>query len=79
MKSGVEVNEEYEFVVKCEKYPTCNNLSLNEDGSISAKIEKELSLDVVGETKLKVQITGENQEWVNGDDIDSIDVNYLNK
>lgn len=66
-----------ELITKCVKYPTCTSLSLNEDSSINIKIEKELSLDIIGEAKLKVQVSGE--EWNNSDDIDSIDVDYLNK
>ena len=78
MKNGEHLNEENEFVVKNVKYPTCTSLVLNDDTTISVKIEKELSLDVIGEAKLKVQVTGE-EEWVNNDDIENIDVNYLNK
>lgn len=79
MKSGENVDETKEFAVRCLKYPTCNSLNLNDNGTISVKIEKELALDVIGETKLKVQLssTGED-EWLS-DDLDSINVNYLNK
>ena len=66
------------FICKCIKYPTCNSLSLNEDGSILVKVEKELHLDVIGEAKLKVQISSCEDEYIN-DDIDGIDVDYLNK
>lgn len=79
MKSGEVADETNEFVARCVKYPTCNSLNLNDNGTISVKVEKELALDVVGETKLKVQLssTGDD-EWIN-EDLDSINVNYLNK
>ena len=79
MKNGETLTEENELVARCVKYPTCNSLSLNEDGTISVKIEKELSLDIIGETKLRVQVTSSEEDWQNSEDIDSIDVNYLNK
>ena len=77
LKKNEELNENHEFVVRCIKYPTCSGLSLKEDGTISVKVEKELSVDVIGEVKLKVQISSED-DWCN-DDINSINVNYLNK
>ena len=73
-----EINENNEYVIKCAKYPSCNGLVLNEDGVISVKIEKELNLDIIGETTLKVQISSNKDEWISNEDIDNINVNYLN-
>ena len=78
MKRSENINVENELICKCIKYPTCNSLSLNEDGSILVKVEKELHLDVIGEAKLKVQISSCEDEYIN-DDIDGIDDDYLNK
>lgn len=78
MKNKEDINQNNEFIIKCLKYPTCSGLSLNEDGKISVKINKELQLDVIGEAKLRVQISDE--EWINNsEELDSINVNYLNK
>lgn len=79
MKNGESLSEENELIAKCVKYPTCTSLSLNDDGTISVKIEKEIALDVIGETTLKVQITNSDDDWINNDDIDNIDVNYIGK
>lgn len=78
LKKNEELNSNQEFVIRCVKYPSCSGLSLKEDGTISVKIEKDLSLDIIGEAKLKVQISSE-EEWVTSDDLDNINVNYLNK
>jgi len=80
MKNNEVLSEENELLIKCVKYPTCTSLNLNDDGTISVKIEKELNLDVIGEAKLRVQVSSKGEEeWVCGDDIDNIDVDYLNK
>jgi len=76
MKNNETVNQNNEFLIRSIKYPTCNGLTLNEDGTVSVKIEKELTLDVIGDAKLRVQVS--DMEDVS-DDIDSINVNYLNK
>ena len=80
MNKGESLSEENELVAKCLKYPTCTNLSLSDNNTICVKIEKELSLDVIGETKLKVKILSGEDDWgINNDDINNIDVDYLNK
>lgn len=65
----------------CSKYPTCVGLSLLKNGNIEVQVEKEYSIDVVGETKLKVQITQSiDEDWTLDDEIDSsVDVNYINE
>ena len=76
MKEGETMNDSSEFIIKNVKYPTCSGLILNDDGTISVKVEKELSLDVIGDAKLKVQVS--DVESIN-DDLDNINVNYLSK
>ena len=76
MKNNEAVSLDNEFLIRNNKYPTCNGLSLNEDGTISVKIEKELNLDVIGETKLRVNVSDVEEI---SDDLDSINVNYLSK
>ena len=79
IKNNEEINENNEYIVKCIKYPTCSSLNLNDDGTISVRVDKELNLDVIGETKLKVQISSSEDDWSNCDDINNINVNYLNR
>lgn len=75
VKNGENVTENNEFIGKCIKYPTCSALSLISPNSISVKISKELCLDVVGDAKLRVQVSQDD----NYDELDNINVNYLNK
>lgn len=75
MKDEEKISVTNEFNINCLKYPTCSGLLLEDDGAISVKVEKELSLDIIGEAKLKVQV--DSNEW--SDDINNINVDYLNK
>jgi len=79
IKDNEEINENNEFVIRCVKYPTCSGLSLNDNGTISVKVDKELNLDVIGEAKLRVKISESVDDWPNNDDINNININYLNR
>ena len=54
-------------------------MTLLKNGNVEVQVEKEYLVDVVGETKLKVQITQQQEEeWTLDDEIDSsVDVNYI--
>ena len=80
IKDNETINENNDYFIKCLKYPTCSGLFLNDDGTVSVKIEKELALDVIGETTLKVQTSSmTEEEWGSEQDLNNINVNYLNK
>lgn len=76
MKNNEVINEINEFLIRSVKYPSCNGLTLNDDGMVSIKVEKELTLDVIGDAKLKVQVS-DSVDF--NDDIDNINVDYLSK
>ena len=71
------------------KQPTC--LSVKADGkTISFDIEKELGVEIVGETKMKIAVEDDEEPWdeiYDDDKIDStmdeidkeVDENYLDK
>ena len=59
-----------DIIVRCLKGPSC--ISAKEDGSsINIDIEKELGIEIVGDTKVKVAI--EEDEANSSDDFESID------
>lgn len=54
--------DECEYKLYCLEYPACSNLELN-NNTISLKVKKTLALDVIGESKLLVQVSdGGNRE-----------------
>ena len=75
-----------DIIVRCLKGPSC--ISAKEDGnSINIDIEKELGIEIVGDTKVKIAIEEDEEPW---DDIpeevteetekeieENIDPNYI--
>lgn len=54
--------EECEYKLYCLEYPSCSSLELR-DNKIFVKVKKTLALDVIGESKLLVQVSdGGNRE-----------------
>ena len=81
MKEDENVSETSELKAFCIKYPTCTKLNVVDHGKIEVEIEKEYSLDVIGETKLKVQVSKlAEDEWLLDEEIDNnVNVEYLAK
>ena len=73
-----------DIIIRSLKQPTC--ISAKEDGNtINLEIEKELGIEIVGDTKVKISSIDENEDtWeeldtVNNmeDDLNQIDENYI--
>ena len=77
-----EDNDNNEVIVRSLKQPTVTNVSLD-NGIIKMDIEKELGVEVVGNTKIKVPIEDliddyENlTDQENIDNIDQVDTEYI--
>ena len=72
-----------DIIVRSLKQPTC--ISAKEDGNtINIEIEKELGLEIIGDTKVKISSVDEEETWDSLDDpdektIDNINPNYINE
>ena len=70
-----------DIIVRSLKQPTCT--SAKEVGNtIKLDIEKELGIEVVGDTKVRISSLDEdNETWddLNDDEIDNVNPNYLNE
>lgn len=60
-KESAESQEE-EIIVRSLKQPTCTSTAI-EDGKIIYTIEKELGVELVGDTKVKIQYDEEEEPW----------------
>lgn len=89
IRDNADLNGDTDIIVRSLKQPTC--LKVNSSGNtISFDIEKELGVEIVGETKMKIAVEDDEEPWdeiVDDDkleetmeDIDKeIDENYLDK
>ncbi|MDO4394722.1 MAG: outer spore coat protein CotE [Mycoplasmatota bacterium] len=72
-----------DIIVRSLKQPTC--ISAKSDGTnINLEIEKELGLEIIGDTKVKISSVDEEETWDNLDSeedksIDKINENYINE
>ena len=72
-----------DIIIRSLKQPTC--ISAKEEGNIiNLEIEKELGIEIIGDTKVKISLVDEEETWDNLDDkttdeLDKIDTNYINK
>lgn len=68
IKDNVDLNGDTDIIVRTLKQPTCSKVSINDDGSINFDIEKELGVEIVGETKMKISIEEDEEPWDEIDD-----------
>lgn len=62
-KEEIELGSDTEIIVRALKQPTCNKVSVQDDGSINLEIEKELGIEIVGETKVKIAVEENEEPW----------------
>ena len=80
-----------DIIIRSLKQPTCTSAK-EEGNTINLEIEKELGIEIVGDTKVKIPLVEEEETWDNLDEpikqnkdeqveptIDKINTNYLNK
>ena len=78
-----EKSNDNEIIVRSLKQPTVNDVKIN-NNMVSVNIEKELAVEVVGDTKIKVSVEDLEDDYEISDDnditdevLDQIDENYL--
>lgn len=77
----IDLTSDTDIIVRSLKQPSCTNVSINDEGNIDFEIEKELGIEVVGESKMKIAIEDNEEPWQDlnekKEDIDELDENYL--
>jgi len=63
VREDADMNSDTDIIVRTLKQPTCSKVNIEEDGSISFDIEKELGVEIVGETKMKIAIEEDEEPW----------------
>lgn len=86
LKDGARLNDASEIIVRSLNQPTVTDVKIN-NGIVELSIEKELGVEVVGNTMIKVSVEEDPDDYELIEDIDdneveseveSIDENYLN-
>ena len=63
VRDDANVNGETDIIVRTLKQPNCTKVDISEDGKINFDIEKELGVEIVGETKIKILIEEDEEPW----------------
>lgn len=66
-KLDVDFNDS-EIIVRALKQPSCGNVQIN-GNVIDFEIEKELGIEVVGDTKVKIMVEEDEDKWEVFDDV----------
>ena len=61
-KSNSELSSNEEIIVRSLKQPTCTNVNVN-GNVIEYEIEKELGIEIVGDTKVRIAIDNNEDDW----------------
>ena len=86
VKENADLSGDTEIIVRSLSQPNCVRVNILDDGSISFDIEKEMGVEIVGETKMKIAIEEDGEPWddideeLNEEDlkeIDKVDENYI--
>lgn len=62
IKENADLNGDTDVIVRTLKQPTCSSVNIN-DSVITFDIEKELGVEIVGETKVKIAIEEDEEPW----------------
>ena len=63
VKQNADLTGDTDIIVRALKQPTCSKVNIEEDGKITFDIEKELGVEIVGETKMKIAIEEDEEPW----------------
>ena len=79
LKESADLSNDTDIIVRTLKQPNCLGVNIN-NKTISFDIEKELGVEVVGETKVKIAIEEDEDPWdIIDDELSSKDIEDIDK
>lgn len=63
VKENADLASDTDIIVRTLKQPNCIKVNIDDNGNINFDIEKELGVEIVGETKMKIAIEDEEEPW----------------
>lgn len=85
-KENADLTGDTDIIVRTLSQPTCMGVNILDGNEIAFDIEKELGVEIVGETKMKIAIEEDEEPWEDIEDeiseevleeIDKVDENYI--
>ncbi|MBR3229613.1 MAG: outer spore coat protein CotE [Bacilli bacterium] len=85
VRDNSDLSGDTDVIVRCLNQPSCSSVKIDGD-DISFNIEKELGVEIVGETKVKISVEDDEEPWdeivddVDDDtlkEIDEVDDDYI--
>jgi len=65
------IDDDYDIIVKVSQQPNCVECQISKQGNkLTAEIERELIVHVIGETKVYVKVDPSGSDWIASDDED---------
>lgn len=74
IRDDSDIAGDTDVIVRCLNQPSCSSVKIDGD-DISFNIEKELGVEIVGETKVKISVEDDEEPWE--EIIDDVDDNTL--
>ncbi len=63
VRENSDLSGDTDIIVRTLKQPNCVKVNIDENGVINFEIEKELGVEIVGETKVKISIEEDEEPW----------------
>lgn len=80
LRENADLSGDTDIIVRSLKQPTCSSVNIQDDKTISFNIEKELGVEIVGETKVKIAVEDDEEPWDEiVDDIDNDTIEEIDK
>lgn len=62
-RENADLSGDTDIIVRTLKQPTCYKVNIEDGKTISFDIEKELGVEIVGETKMKIAVEEDEEPW----------------
>lgn len=63
IRENADLTSDTDVIVRTLKQPNCIQVDIDSNGNISFEIEKELGVEIIGETKVKISIEDDEEPW----------------
>lgn len=63
VRDKIDLNGDTDIIVRTLNQPNCTKVVIDDQDNINFDIEKELGVEIVGETKMKIAIEEEEEPW----------------